>query len=220
MAADRYVTRAEMREIDRRAIEDHHVPIETLMENAGRAVAEAAVDRVSPACQVVVVCGKGNNGGDGFVAARLLAEQGYEVDVLALKREYDRSTATGQNWEAAQECADFVGRFKKRSMALIIDAIFGTGLSREARGRERELIEEINRFDRRWFPVLSVDIPSGLDADSGRPQGVAVEASMTVTMGLPKTGFQKPEAKRYLGELVVADIGFPKELLIDPASKA
>ena len=218
--AFRYVTRAEMREIDRRAIEVHRIPVDTLMENAGGAVADAAAERVSPACPVVVVCGRGNNGGDGFVAARLLAERGYEVEVLALKREYDRSTATGRNWEAARDHVDFVGRFKKRSMALIVDAIFGTGLSREARGRERDLILEINTFDRRWFPVVSVDVPSGLDADAGRPLGVAVEASMTVTMGLPKVGFRLPEARRYVGELVVADIGFPRELLIDPGSRA
>ena len=217
--AFRYVTRAEMREIDRRAIEDHHVSVDTLMENAGGAVADAAAERVSPACPVVVVCGRGNNGGDGFVAARLLAERGYEVEVLALQREYDPSTATGRNWEAVHDHADFVGRFKRRSMALIVDAIFGTGLSREARGRERDLIQEINIQDRRWFPVLSIDVPSGLDADSGRPQGVAVEASMTVTMGLPKVGFQSPDARRYVGELVVADIGFPRELLVDPGSQ-
>ena len=209
----RYVTREEMQEIDRLAIERHRIPVDTLMENAGRAVAAAAVDRVSLSCPVVVVCGKGNNGGDGFVAARLLAERGFEVEVYALEKYCDPSTATGRNREKVREELDFVGRFKKRPMALIVDAIFGTGLSRDVRARERAIIVEINAFDRRWFPVIAVDIPSGLDANTGRPLGIAVEASMTVTMGLPKTGFREPGADRYVGELSVADIGFPPELL-------
>jgi NAD(P)H-hydrate epimerase len=80
-------------------------------------------------------------------------------------------------------------------------------------GRERELIEQMNAFDPRWFPIVAVDLPSGLDANTGRPLGVAVRASVTVTFGLPKAGFTRPEAKEYLGEVVVADIGFPPELL-------
>ena len=209
----RYVTRQEMHEIDRQAIDDHGIPVDTLMENAGRAVADAAVDRVSPSCPVVVVCGKGNNGGDGFVAARLLADRGFEVEVYALEKFYDPATAAGRNWKKVREELDFVGRFKKRPMALIIDAVFGTGLTREVRARERAIISEINAFDRRWFPVIAVDIPSGLDADAGRPLGIAVQASMTVTMGLAKEGFRAPGAEAYVGELVVADIGFPPQLL-------
>ena len=147
------------------------------------------------------------------MAARLLAERGFEVEVFALEKSYDPSTATGRNWERVREEIDFVGRFKKHHMALIIDAVFGTGLSREVRARERAVLSEINSFDRRWFPVISVDVPSGLDANTGKPLGIAVEASMTVTMGLPKVGFRVREAKPYVGELVVVDIGFPSELL-------
>ncbi len=212
----RHVTREEMRRIDRLAVERCGIPVETLMENAGRAVADAIAERTSPSCPVVAVCGRGNNGGDGFVAARLLAERGYEVEVYALEREYDPSTPAGRNRAAARERLEFVGRFKKRPMAVIVDAVFGTGLARPPAGRERGVIGEINSFDRRWFPVVAVDIPSGLDADTGLPLGVAVEASVTVTMGLPKVGFQNPAARRYLGELVVADIGFPPELLKVP----
>lgn len=209
----RYVTREEMQEIDRQAIEKFGIPVDTLMENAGRAVADAVAERASPAAPVVAVCGKGNNGGDGFVAARLLAERGFQVEVYALEKSYDPGTPAGRNWEKARERLEFVGRFKTRPMAVLIDAMFGTGLSREVKGRERELIRQINAFDRRWFPVVSVDIPSGLDANTGRPLGAAIEATVTVTMGLPKAGFQKPGADRYVGELVVADIGFPPELL-------
>jgi NAD(P)H-hydrate epimerase len=209
----RYVTREEMQEIDRLATLEHGLSVETLMENAGRAVADAVEERASKACPVVAVCGKGNNGGDGFVAARLLADRGFEVEVMALERAYDRSTPTGRNWERVRDRLDFVGRFKLRPMAVILDAIFGTGLSRPVRGRERELIGEMNRFDPRWFPIVAVDIPSGLDANSGEALGVAVRASVTVTMGLPKVGFRKPAAQIYLGELVIADIGFPASLL-------
>jgi ADP-dependent NAD(P)H-hydrate dehydratase / NAD(P)H-hydrate epimerase len=209
----RHVTRAEMREIDRLAIEEHGIPVDTLMENAGRAVADAVEERASKACPVVAVCGKGNNGGDGFVAARLLADRGFEVEILSLQPEYDDSTATGRNWAKVIDRFDFVGRFKRRPMAVILDGIFGTGLSRPVSGREKALILEMNGFDPRWFPIVAIDIPSGLDADRGLPLGAAVQASVTVTMGLPKVGFKNPAAQDYLGELVVADIGFPPALL-------
>jgi NAD(P)H-hydrate epimerase len=162
---------------------------------------------------VVVVCGKGNNGGDGLVAARRLAERGFEVEVLALAPVYDPATPAGRAWEKVRDRVDFVGRFKTRPMAALVDAIFGTGLSREVRGRERDLILRMNSLDPRWFPVVSVDVPSGLDANTGRPLGVAVRATATVTLGLPKVGFLRPEARPYVGELIVADIGFPPELL-------
>jgi NAD(P)H-hydrate epimerase len=209
----RYVTREEMQEIDRLAIEKHGIPVDVLMENAGRAVADAVEERASKACPVVAVCGRGNNGGDGFVAARLLAERGFEVEVMALEPRYDESTATGRNWARVRDHLDIVGRFKTRPMAVILDAIFGTGLSRPVAGREKGLIEEMNRFDVRWFPIVAVDIPSGLDANTGRPLGAAVRATVTVTMGLPKVGFQNRAAGDYLGELIVADIGFPPALL-------
>jgi len=209
----RYVTRAEMQEIDRLAVEKHGISVDVLMENAGRAVADAVEERASKACPVVAVCGRGNNGGDGFVAARLLSERGFEVEVMALQNSYDESTATGRNWARVRDELDFVGRFKTRPMAVILDGIFGTGLSRPVAGREKALIEEMNRFDVRWFPIVSIDIPSGLDADTGRPLGAAVRATTTVTMGLPKAGFRAPSARDHLGELVIADIGLPASLL-------
>jgi NAD(P)H-hydrate epimerase len=209
----RHVTREEMQEIDRRAAEEFGVSPDVLMENAGRAVADVVGERISPSCPVVVVCGKGNNGGDGLVAARRLAERGFEVEVLALAPVYDPATPAGRAWEKVRDRVDFVGRFKTRPMAALVDAIFGTGLSREVRGRERDLILRMNSLDPRWFPVVSVDVPSGLDANTGRPLGVAVRATATVTLGLPKVGFLRPEARPYVGELIVADIGFPPELL-------
>jgi hydroxyethylthiazole kinase-like uncharacterized protein yjeF len=210
----RYATRAQMREIDRRAIEERKIPVDTLMANAGKAVADLVAERISRDCPIVAVCGSGNNGGDGFVAARLLADGGFEVEVIALQKTYDPSTATGRAWSAAQEGEiHFAGRFKRRPMTCVIDAIFGTGLSRPVVGHEHDLIRQMNAFDKRWSPIVAVDIPSGLDADTGRPLGIAVEATATVTMGLPKIGFQAPQARKYVGELIVADIGFPADLL-------
>jgi hydroxyethylthiazole kinase-like uncharacterized protein yjeF len=203
-----------MREIDRRAIEERGIPADVLMENAGRAIAAVVGERISPSCPVVAVCGRGNNGGDGFVAARLLAEGGYEVEVLPLEDGYDASTPAGRAAKAAfeHEGVEFVSRLKKRGMACLIDAIFGTGLARPVTGREHALIREINALSRDYFPVIAADIPSGLDADTGRPLGIAVKASATVTMGWPKIGFTAPGASAYVGELIVADIGFPPDL--------
>jgi hydroxyethylthiazole kinase-like uncharacterized protein yjeF len=210
----RFVTREEMQEIDRRAIEERKIPVDTLMANAGKAVADLVEERISRDCPIVAVCGRGNNGGDGFVAARLLAERGFEVEVIALQKSYDLGTATGRAWHAARESEiHFAGRFKTRPMTCIVDAVFGTGLSRPLVGEERELIRQMNSFDKRWSPIVAVDIPSGLDANTGRALGIAVEATATVTMGLPKRGFQAREAKKYVGELIVADIGLPADLL-------
>ena len=214
-SSPRYVTRAEMQEIDRRAIEERKIPVDTLMAAAGKAVADLVAERISKDCPIVAVCGKGNNGGEGFVAARLLVEAGFEVEILALQKSYDPATATGRAWRAARESdIHFAGRFKRRPMTCLIDAIFGTGLSRPVVGEERELIRQLNAFDKRWSPIVAVDIPSGLDADTGHPLGIAVQAAATVTMGLPKVGFQAPEARKYLGEVIIADIGFPADLLL------
>lgn len=209
-----YVTRAEMREIDRRAIEERGIPADVLMENAGRAVADVVTSRISPACPVIAVCGRGSNGGDGFVAARLLADRGFEVEVLPLEDGYDASTPAGRMAKAAfeHEGIEFVTRLKKRAMACLIDALFGTGLSRPVIGRPHALIREMNDLDRAMFPIVAADLPSGLDADTGLPLGIAVHASATVTFGWPKLGFRQPGATAYLGEVIVADIGFPPDL--------
>ncbi|MBI2901195.1 MAG: NAD(P)H-hydrate epimerase [Planctomycetes bacterium] len=194
----RFVTREEIEEIDRRAQAEFGIPAETLMENAGAAAAREVLARTSG--PVVVVCGRGNNGGDGFVAARHLHEAGRFVRVHILSVP-EADTPAGRNFEKVRRlCGEF-------SKGAIVDAIFGTGLRRPVEGKYRAAIEEINR--RKEF-VLAVDVPSGLDANSGRPLGAAVEAAVTVTMGLPKVGFRG--AERYTGEVVVAEIGYPAAL--------
>lgn len=180
----RYVTRAEMMEIDRRSIVEFGIPEATLMERAGKAVA-AEIERRWPGRPVDVLCGPGRNGGDGRVVARLLG---------------GRAIAPADPWTPAPR-------------AVVVDALFGTGLNRDVAGPPRSLIDSVNSLDRADHPVISIDIPSGLDADTGRPRGTAVRADVTVTMGLPKCGFAAPGARDFLGALVVADIGHPPDLL-------
>lgn len=176
-----------MAEIDRRSIEEFGIPDSALMDRAGSAVA-AEVERRWPGRPVVAVCGSGKNGGDGRIAAAKLSGRAVRV------------VAPGEAW-------------RPPAGAVVIDALFGTGLNREVTGAAREAIEAINRLDRTEHPVVAVDVPSGLDADTGRPLGAAVRATVTVTMGLPKAGFLAPGAAEFVGEVVVADIGHPPALL-------
>lgn len=178
----RHVTREEIEEIDRRAQEEFGIPGETLMDRAGKAVADEVLRRTRG--DVLVVCGKGKNGGDGKVAARYLREAGRAVRVVDAT---DAFTA---------------------SEPVIVDAIFGTGLRRPVEGEYRRAIEAINAAGAQ---VVAIDIPSGLDANTGKPMPVAVRANVTVTMGLPKVGFRGAEA--WTGEVVVAEIGYPRELI-------
>jgi NAD(P)H-hydrate epimerase len=180
----KHVTRAEMMEIDRRSIAEFGIPESALMERAGAAVARE-IARRWPGRPVDVLAGPGRNGGDGLVVARLAG---------------GRVVRVGEKWAPAPR-------------AVIVDALFGTGLTRDVAGPARTMVEAINALDRSEHPVISIDLPSGLDADTGEARGAAVRASVTVTMGLPKRGFQAPGAAACLGELVVADIGHPRELL-------
>lgn len=199
----RYLSREEMEALDRRAQMEFGIPVETLMENAGRAVALEVIARTTG--PIIVVCGKGNNGGDGFVAARYLGPTGRHVFVHVLA-EPDPGTPAWKNYERVRPIC---GEFEQGNV--LIDAIFGTGLARPVAGVFRQTIESINRRKKAGVFVVSVDIPSGLDANTGQPLGVAVEADLTVTMGCAKVGFQG--AERYTGEVVVADIGYPPQLL-------
>jgi NAD(P)H-hydrate epimerase len=181
------LTSEQSREADHRAIEELGIPAATLMENAGRGAFEV-LKKYFPDLsgkKVAVVCGKGNNGGDGRVVARLL--QGVAGDV--------RGVGVGDD-----------GTPPLQEYDVLIDAIFGIGLSRPAEGAEREAIEAINRSGK-W--VLALDVPSGLSADTGEPLGLAVKADVTVTMGRPKLGLILPQAAAYVGRLEVAPIGVP-----------
>lgn len=184
------LTVEQARQADLMAIEGRGIPARILMENAGRGAFEA-LKKYVPDLQskkVAVVCGRGNNGGDGRVVAGLLQAAARSVRVL------DSDSFS----PAAIQDAD-----------IVVDALFGTGLSREVQGPEKAVVEEINRSGK-W--VMALDVPSGLSAETGKPLGAAVRADVTVMMGRPKTGLVLPEAASYVGQLEVVDIGIPPEV--------
>lgn len=210
------LTRAQVREVDRRAIERYHVPGIVLMENAARALAAAAQGMLGAAGDpVVIICGGGNNGGDGLAVARHLHNVGYQVELLLATDPAKYRADALINWNIAQamrlpwrpaEPAHI------RRCPLIIDAIFGTGLDREPRAPFGDLADAINRSG---SPVLAVDLPSGLDADTGRPFGKCVRATKTVTFVAEKIGFAQPGSEDYTGEILVGDIGCPREIIAE-----
>lgn len=211
-----YLNRKQLQEIDRLATDKYGIPSLLLMENAGRAAAEETLKLIhKKSTKVVVICGKGNNGGDGFVIARHLHNKNYKVSVIYLghiKDRKSRSEATDINLNIARKLGIPIYTLNKgvlrllKSADVIIDAIFGIGLTRAIQGPLKELIAQINSLNK---PVVAVDIPSGLDTDSGRPLGIAIKAKLTVTFGYPKKGFKNPSARKYIGKVVVADISLP-----------
>lgn len=224
------LTAAESRELDRLCQVKYGVPSYSLMTRAGEAVARA-VARLWPdamAAGVLVVAGKGNNGGDGFVAARVLLDAGEKVSVVLLAR------ATELKGDAARAHADFAARggavrevtddasfdaaFAMAEPGVVIDAIFGTGLNAEVKGLPRHAIEAINRRgSSRGVPILAVDISSGVNSDTGALMGVAVRAAATMTFGYAKYGHVSYPGAELCGELEIADIGFVPEALRDVA---
>ena len=209
-------TADQMRRFDAEAIGEFGVPGLVLMENAGRLVFEAVCDLLGPVSGrlVSVVAGRGNNGGDGFVAARHLRGAGALVRVFLLGDADDVKGDAGVNLNIIRTNGLMVESVKsaeemKSALAdsnVVLDAIFGTGLKGDIEGLAADAIMEINGCGQ---PVVAVDLPSGLDADTGRILGVCVEADCTVTFGLPKLGhFMYPGAS-YVGSLRVGEIGIP-----------
>lgn len=210
---------AQMRELDRRAEEKFGVPSIVLMENAGRHVALEVQSLLGSALgkKVSIVCGKGNNGGDGFVAARHLLDAGVDSSVYLLSDPDDVKGDAAVNLRILLESGASVTSVESSSELLaslrasdvVVDAIFGTGLSGEVRGLPKEAINAINDARR---PVVAVDVPSGLDSDTGRVLGDCVRADCTVTFALPKIGLVSYPGVWFVGRLVVADIGIPHHL--------
>jgi ADP-dependent NAD(P)H-hydrate dehydratase / NAD(P)H-hydrate epimerase len=209
-------TSKEMRELDRLTIEKFRVPSLALMEKAGAAIAEALLERFGKIAKggVLVVCGKGNNGGDGLVVARRLKKKTIPCEVVLLGRKEDISPDAAENLRAYlkikgkvfEAAADPGALFHERlkGKKLVVDAILGTGLKENVRGPYAEAIALINGSG---LPVVAADVPSGLDSDGARPLGAAVKASMTVALGYPKLGEVIYPGVSYVGELVVAEIG-------------
>jgi hydroxyethylthiazole kinase-like uncharacterized protein yjeF len=204
------LTSAEMAEADRLTIAAG-TPGHVLMDNAGRAVADAvarAIPRGAP--MTVVVAGPGNNGGDGFVCARILSERGYPVRLLLLG---DRAGLKGDAAEAADRWpgpAEPAVPAALKGTGLIVDALFGAGLDRPVEGPARAMIEAINAAT---VPVIAVDLPSGINGTSGAVMGVAVRASDTVTFFRKKPGHLLLPGRLHCGTVTVADIGISDAVL-------
>lgn len=214
------VTASQMQSIDRVAIEKYKIPSLDLMERAGRGVSSLIQKHFDKTGVVSIVVGKGNNGGDGMVVARLLKEAGFNVELYITSPVSEFSTDARANWDkladlkipiieifSEPDIKKHIQRLEKSGC--IVDAIFGTGLSSEIRGRYKLLIEEINSLIK---PVVAVDIPSGLSADSGAPLGAAIRARYTVTFGMTKVGLVTNLGSEYAGKIEVVDIGIPKEM--------
>ena len=214
-----------MREADRRTIDDVGIPSIVLMENAGRQVVaamESAFDALA-SMQVAVLCGRGNNGGDGFVVARTLLEREVDVAVYLLASSADVRGDARVNLEALRNLGvDVVeigdaGAWELHgrdvlAADLIVDALVGTGLGAPLAGLHESVIADINASPR---PVVSIDLPSGLSADDHAVGGPAVDASLTVTLGAPKLPLVLPPAEALTGTLVIADIGIPLSVIDD-----
>lgn len=207
------VTAEQMAEVDRAMIEDFGIQLIQMMENAGRGLAEQARRTLGGSLhgkRVVVLCGGGNNGGGGMVAARHLHNRGATVRVKLVVDPESLKEIPARQWSILQALQ--LGEESEPDLTavdLAIDALIGYGLRGDPRGATAEWIERANASDR---PTLALDAPSGLDTTSGRPGSPCVQATITLTLALPKTGLLAPQAEKHVGDLYVADIGVPPAL--------
>lgn len=205
---DYLLTPQEMTLVDKWAV-DHGTPVAVLMERAGRAVADQAATMVAAGARILVLCGPGHNGGDGFVAARILSGRGFDVCV----GQENRNPLTGLCGRVA---ACFVGpallfsELDFRQFDLCIDAIFGAGLSRDVTGDAASCLRSLGQSG---IKVLAVDVPSGLDGESGQVRGQAVKADSCVTFFRKKPGHLLQPGRDLCGHLIVADIGINPDCL-------
>lgn len=226
------VTAEKMKYLDKKASQEHGIPPHGLMENAGRAVAEetvrfAAEELGKPAAglKAVVCCGKGNNGGDGLVAARFLKQAGVNVKVFILPpKESGYGELVVKNLEAAKAAGVPVTLTAKEGMDalevefaaadLLLDALLGVSAVGKPTGPVHKVIQLMNKSGR---PIIAVDIPSGLSPDTGHHSGVYIMARLTLTLGFAKTGLMAAHAQKNTGRIKVLPIGYPQALLDEAA---
>ncbi|MBW1978315.1 MAG: NAD(P)H-hydrate dehydratase [Deltaproteobacteria bacterium] len=218
----RLVKASEIQEMDRVTIQELGIPGAVLMENAGRGATKLFLDHFKPlvGSHVLFLCGRGNNGGDGYVIARYLNELGFKTTVIVLSKFEKLSGDALTNFEVLTrmgldilEVPDSAAWAEHRRLIsgcdYIVDGIFGTGLNAPVKGFYEQVIQDANSAKK---PIMSIDIPSGLNADTGQVMGVAIKAELTVTFGFPKLGeFVFPGA-HFVGRLMRVDIGIPSKV--------
>lgn len=208
-------TAAQVREFDRLAIAEYGISGKILMERAGQALFEVVRARYPRAREIAIVCGVGNNGGDGYVLARLARKAGLVPRVLSVG---DAAQMKGEAADARSVCADAgipVTGFNAHALRgcdIVVDALLGTGLTRPVEGAWREAVDVVN--DLRTAPVIAVDVPSGLNADTGAIMGAAVRAHTTVTFVGLKSGLFTGSGREYGGELIFADLQIPPDVFL------
>ena len=219
------LTREQIREIDRRAIEEYGIAGIVLMENAGRNAAELIRANLKEADQpvaVCILCGRGNNGGDGFVIARHLANAAWNVEIILLADPAKLAPDAKVNYDIAQKMEIPTRPFTEAEAAagvsraqVVVDALLGTGFYGEVRPPLDRAIEFINAAGHAL--KIAIDVPSGLDCNTGQPAAATVRADLTITFVAPKVGFAR--AADYTGRVLVADIGAPQTLLNSATSR-
>ncbi len=196
------ITAAEMREVDRLMVSELHIELAQMMENAGRSLADLALQLFAPT-RVTVLAGPGGNGGGGLVAARHLHNRGAQVEVVLSHPELELAPVTSHQLDILRRMQAGI-RDEPSPASLVIDALIGYSLAGDPRGRAEELIEWANL---QGGPVLALDTPSGLDVTTGHVGSPSIQATATMTLGLPKVGLLK--APRQVGRLYLADISVP-----------
>lgn len=214
-----FLSRDQSREIDRIAIEEYGMPGVILMENAGRGAVDYLFS-LNVRGPVIICCGKGNNAGDGFVMARHLDNHSIPTSVILCSKPEELKGDAAINYHILSkagvriEIYNNVDDLQKtlHTAEWIVDALFGTGLEGIVKQPYADIIQTINSSTAK---ILAVDIPSGLDCDSGEPLGIAIKAHHTVTFGSLKKGFAAIKAHSYLGQVKVVDIGVPRKIWAD-----
>ncbi|MBE5935699.1 MAG: NAD(P)H-hydrate epimerase [Lachnospiraceae bacterium] len=201
-----------MKEIDCCSIDKVGIPSMVLMENAARSVVKHIINNLTNNFpNIIIICGNGNNGGDGVCIARILHEMGYNTDVYMVSKSSNVTSETRQQINIAKYCGvKFIDDLNIDNYDIVIDAIFGIGLTRNVSGDYYEIIDKINNSKK---VVYSVDIPSGISAQTGKVMGIAVRANYTITFGLCKIGLLLYPGKEYAGEVIIEDIGFPQKVI-------
>jgi hydroxyethylthiazole kinase-like uncharacterized protein yjeF len=226
------LTPEQMKSVDEYAIKKLRIPSLRLMENAGKTVVDEIIDSLNTSTRsdkkhrnllrvtgVLIFCGKGNNGGDGFVVARLLVDHGFAVVVVLMESEKELNGDGRVNYQRLQDCKitklqilrfEKFQELKNKNFDIIVDAMLGTAFRGELKGNYRKAIEWCNKQS---SLKIAVDIPTGLNGETGEVRSQAFQADVTVTMSTPKIGFYKEGAQEFTGEVVVADIGIPKKAI-------